>query len=159
MYGVLDTAFNLINAIILIDLDLDYIPSTNFLCIKLSRTGLQLFRNILSCHIIDRDVVADKPTKLDKNLSHYFISFRKGTARHTLSSKLNFRMTFTSSRPIKMPVWRPTLFSKARRWLFNVQENGSSGGESMYWILVDVYGRRLFVVHPSKTSEIRETVF
>ena len=44
-----------------------YIPSTNLLRIKLLSTRLQLFTNILSCHIIDRDVVTDKPTKLEKN--------------------------------------------------------------------------------------------
>ena len=68
------------NTIIFIDSELDYIPSTNLLWIKLSRTGFQLFRNILSCHIIDRDVVTDKPTKLDENPSHYFNFFRTGAA-------------------------------------------------------------------------------
>jgi hypothetical protein len=66
MYSVLDTSFWLMNTII-IDSELDYIPSTNLLCIKLSRTGLQLFRNILGCHIIDRDIVTDKPTKLESD--------------------------------------------------------------------------------------------
>jgi len=53
---------------------LDYIPSTNLLCVKLSSMRFQLFANILSCHVIDRDVVTDKPTKLEKkNLSYSFL--------------------------------------------------------------------------------------
>lgn len=78
--------------------------------------------------------------------------------RHTFSSSPNFFNTTTNSLPIAIPVCRPWQCLKSMRKLFRTHSRGSSGGESIYWMLKDEKCRRRFELHPSETSETSEVI-
>ena len=56
------------------------------------------------------------------------------------------------SFPIMTPVCLPTVELNSMRWLFKVHRLSFPGGDWMYMMLTEVYGRRFRVDHPSQTK-------
>ena len=76
----------------------------------------------------------------------------------TFFSNINFQIVLTRSFPIIMPVCLPMVELNLIRWLFKVQRLSFPGGEWMYMMLTEVYGRRLRVDQPSQTRLIFEFI-
>lgn len=76
----------------------------------------------------------------------------------TCFSNLNFRIVLTRSFPIIIPVCLPTVELNSIRWVFKVQRLSFPGGEWMYMMLTEVYGRRFRVDQPSQTKLIFEFI-